>query len=129
MLLQSVEVRRILEVQAVELACARRTVEDIRVLDGVLVRSKDAIEQGRSIASMDYEFHMAIFRSTQNAVFVRMVMPFYLMSRGRREAFFADLEPADGAGEPRGADYGGRHGGLSKAKPEPMPQWDRRFRK
>lgn len=89
-LLQSVEVRRILEVQAVALACARRTDQDLKVLDGVLARSSQAIDQEQSIAGMDYEFHMAIFRSTQNAVFVRMVTPFYLMSRGRREAFFAD---------------------------------------
>lgn len=90
-LLQSVEVRRILEVQAIALACARRTVEDLRVLEGALERSRASIDQSQSIAVQDYEFHMAIFRSTHNAVLVRMVTPFYLMSRGRRETFFSDL--------------------------------------
>lgn len=106
-LLQSVEVRRILEVQAIALACARRTDEDLKVLDDILARSRDAIGQGRSIAALDYEFHMAIFRSTQNAVFVRMVTPFYLMSRGRREAFFADLR--------HGTDSHGQHVTLVEA--------------
>jgi DNA-binding FadR family transcriptional regulator len=89
-LLQSVEVRRILEVQAVSLACARRTDADLAALDDIIARSEQALANAQSIADLDYEFHMAIFRSTQNAVFVRMVTPFYLMSRSRRDAFFAD---------------------------------------
>ncbi len=88
-LLQSVEVRRILEVQAVAMACARRTDADLLALDDILARSAAALAADRSIADLDYEFHMALFRSTQNAVFVRMVTPFYLMSRVRRDAFFA----------------------------------------
>lgn len=88
-LLQSVEVRRILEVQAVAMACARRTEADLESLDGILARSAEALATNLSIADLDYEFHMAIFRSTQNTVFVRMVTPFYLMSRVRRDAFFA----------------------------------------
>lgn len=88
--LQSVEVRRLLEVQAVALACVRRTDTDLAALDDILARSAAAVAAESSIAELDYDFHMAIFRSTQNAVFVRMVTPFYLMSRARRDSFFAD---------------------------------------
>lgn len=88
-LLQSVEVRRIVEVQAIALACARRTDADLAAMDTILARSAAALADGQSIAELDYEFHMAIFRSTQNAVFVQMVTPFYLMSRTRRAHFFA----------------------------------------
>ncbi len=93
-LLQSTEVRRILEVQAIALACARRTEGDLQALDAILTRSEEALAAGLSIAELDYEFHMAVFRSTKNTVFVRMVTPFYLMSRGRRDAFFADKRHA-----------------------------------
>ncbi len=92
--LQSVEVRRILEVQAVAMACERRTEADLLALDDILARSAAALAGDRSIAELDYEFHMAIFRSTQNAVFVRMVTPFYLISRTRRDAFFAQKRHA-----------------------------------
>jgi GntR family transcriptional regulator, transcriptional repressor for pyruvate dehydrogenase complex len=84
----SLEVRRLIEVQAVQLACARRSDADLARLDEILAASTAAIKEGRSIAAQDYDFHMAIFRATQNDILVRVVKPFYLMSRQRREKFF-----------------------------------------
>lgn len=87
---ESMEVRRILEVQAIRLACERRAHSDIEALERVLAATETEIAAGRPIADMDYQFHMTIFRATQNMIFVRMVNPFYLLSRSRRQAFFED---------------------------------------
>ena len=87
---ECMEVRRILEVQAIRMACDRRTASDIAALGRVLARTEEEIAAGRSIADMDYQFHMTIFRATQNTIFVRVVNPFYLLSRTRRQAFFQD---------------------------------------
>ena len=89
-IVECMEVRKILEVQAIQLACERRTDADLAALKLVLANSQAAIDAGLSIADLDLEFHMAIFRAGQNDVFVRVVTPFYLMSRQRRDAFFAD---------------------------------------
>jgi GntR family transcriptional repressor for pyruvate dehydrogenase complex len=89
-IVECMEVRKILEVQAMQLACERRTDADLAALKLILANSQAAIDAGLSIADLDLEFHMAIFRAGQNDVFVRVVTPFYLMSRQRRDAFFAD---------------------------------------
>jgi DNA-binding FadR family transcriptional regulator len=91
---ESMEVRRILEVQAIRLACERRADTDLESLDGVLAATEAEIGAVRMIADLDYHFHMAIFRATQNMIFVRVVNPFYLLSRSRRDAFFQDAERA-----------------------------------
>lgn len=91
---ECMEVRRVLEVQAIRLACARRTAEDLAALNRVLAATEAEIAAERSMADMDYQFHMSIFRATQNMIFVRVVNPFYLLSRSRRQAFFQDTERA-----------------------------------
>ena len=85
------EVRRLLEVQAIRLACDRRTDADLDALDGVLVTTEAEIAARRPIAEQDYRFHMMIFRATQNTILVRVVNPFYLLSRNRRRNFFKDV--------------------------------------
>ncbi len=89
-LVEAMEVRKILELQAIALACERRTEADLAALRSILARSETALAAGQSIADLDHEFHMAIFRATQNDIFLRVVTPFYLMSRQRRNAFFAE---------------------------------------
>lgn len=93
-LVECMEVRKILEVQAVAIACDRRSDADLASLRGILERSETALAEGTSIADLDHAFHMAIFRATQNDIFLRVVTPFYLMSRQRRNAFFADSRHA-----------------------------------
>lgn len=90
-LVECMEVRKILELQAVAIACERRTDSDLAALRSILARSEAALATGVSIADLDHEFHMAIFRATQNDIFLRVVTPFYLMSRQRRNAFFAEI--------------------------------------
>jgi GntR family transcriptional regulator, transcriptional repressor for pyruvate dehydrogenase complex len=87
-----VEVRRIIEVQAVALACERRTDEDLRRLDATLATFWNGEGFAERASEYDYEFHMAIFRATHNDVLVRIVNPFYIMSKERRLVFFADQQ-------------------------------------
>jgi DNA-binding FadR family transcriptional regulator len=89
---ESLEVRRILEVKAVKMACDRRTQEDIDSLRAVLAASQKAIDEGRSIATLDYEFHLAIFKATRNNILVRIVRPFYTILMDPRKAFFKNPE-------------------------------------
>ncbi len=80
-IMECMEVRKILELHVIQLACERRTEAELSVLRLILNRSQAAIDAGQSIASLDYEFHMAIFHAAQNEILVRVVTPFYLMSR------------------------------------------------
>jgi GntR family transcriptional regulator, transcriptional repressor for pyruvate dehydrogenase complex len=91
---QSVELRRILEVQAIALACTRRTQEDLDRIGQVIGDSAAAIKRGDSLADLDAEFHKAIVAATKNDVLLRFVNVFYLMSRKRRDVFFANREQA-----------------------------------
>jgi DNA-binding FadR family transcriptional regulator len=90
--IQAVELRRLLETQAVRLACERRTDEDLEHLSGIVKRCVAARGNGEKLASLDAEFHLAIVAATQNDVFVRFVNVFYLMSRKRREVYFSSDE-------------------------------------
>ena len=85
---QSVELRRIMEVEALRLACERRTASDLERLEAILARSEQSIRKGRSLAKLDPEFHKAIVAATQNDVFLRVVNVFYLMSHKRRAIYF-----------------------------------------
>jgi len=85
------EARKLIEVQAIRLACARRSEQDLLDIKNVLDRFRDCIEQGDgNAAELDYEFHMLIFKATGNTVLMQMVNPFYVMTSQRRAAFFAD---------------------------------------
>jgi GntR family transcriptional regulator, transcriptional repressor for pyruvate dehydrogenase complex len=84
------EVRRILEVQAVRLACVRRTPDDLRHLEDILNRTAKQISKKRSIAKEDEEFHLAVFAATKNDILLRVVKSFYEMSRQRRRVYFQD---------------------------------------
>jgi DNA-binding FadR family transcriptional regulator len=85
---QCIEVRRLIEVQAIALACSRRTDDDLSLLEENLSASEEA--RGSEYAEYDNDFHLSILRATHNGVLVRAVTPFYIMSRARRSAFFAD---------------------------------------
>lgn len=85
------EARKLIEVQAIRLACARRTDKDLAEIKEALDRFRACIEQdGGNAADLDYEFHMLIFKATGNMVLMQMVNPFYVMTSQRRAVFFAD---------------------------------------
>ena len=87
---QSVELRSVLESEAMRLACVRRTQDDLDRLTQILRESEAAIERGETLAELDAEFHKAIVAATQNHVMLRFINVFYLMSRKRREVYFHD---------------------------------------
>lgn len=88
----SIEVRRIIEVQAIALACERRTDANLdrlhRILDGYDPATADAV----SASAYDAAFHLGLIACAGNEILVRLVQPFYLMSRPRREAYFVDSD-------------------------------------
>jgi GntR family transcriptional regulator, transcriptional repressor for pyruvate dehydrogenase complex len=85
-----IEVRRIIEVQAIALACERRREEDIERLKQTLARFRDHENFSSAAPRYDLDYHMNIFRATGNDVLVRLMTPFYIMARKRREVFFKD---------------------------------------
>ena len=91
MVVSSTEVRQILEVHAVELACQRRSEADLSELRSVLERTRACLKDEQSIIDLDESFHLGIVAATQNPVFVQIVHAFYRLSRPRREVYFSDL--------------------------------------
>ncbi|MEP7294656.1 MAG: FadR/GntR family transcriptional regulator [Burkholderiales bacterium] len=88
---QSVELRSVLESEAMKLACLRRTDDDLERLQEILRDSEAAMQRGETLAEHDALFHKAIVAATKNDVLLRFINVFYLMSRKRREVYF--LEP------------------------------------
>ena len=87
---QSVELRSVLESEAMRLACLRRTQQDLDRLTQLLAASAAAIERGETLAELDADFHKAIVAATKNDVLLRFINVFYLMSRKRRQTYFLD---------------------------------------
>ncbi len=87
---QSVELRSVLEYEAMRLACMRRTQDDLDLLQHILRDSARAIEQGETLAELDALFHKAIVAATKNDVLLRFINVFYRMSRKRRELYFEE---------------------------------------
>jgi GntR family transcriptional repressor for pyruvate dehydrogenase complex len=85
---QSVELRSVLESEALRLACLRRKPADLQRLQQVLQQSQAAIDAGGTLADLDAEFHKAIVAATHNDVLLRFINVFYLISRKRRGVFF-----------------------------------------
>lgn len=89
-----VELRRILELQAVRLAAERRGAADLARIDQVLAESARVIAAGENLADQDAAFHLAVVEAAGNHVFLRVVNSFYLLSRARRRHYFADGQRA-----------------------------------
>ena len=89
-ILQSMEVRHLLELQAVQLACQRRSVADVETMRAILDEQDSRVKRGLNIADQDKAFHMAIIAATQNDVFVQIVNAFYRLSSARRKLYFSD---------------------------------------
>lgn len=85
-----VELRRILEIQAVRMAAERRHPENVDHLDSILAAGDRLIAARENLADNDAAFHLAMTETTGNHVFLRVVNAFYLMSRNRRRHYFAD---------------------------------------
>jgi DNA-binding FadR family transcriptional regulator len=89
---EALEARRLLDVQAIQIACQRRTQEDLDTMEAILASSQRAIDGHQPIDRLDEEFHLMIFRATHNSVIVRLVRPFYFITQRSRRLFFEDRE-------------------------------------
>ncbi|HWL29259.1 MAG TPA: FadR/GntR family transcriptional regulator [Burkholderiaceae bacterium] len=97
-LAEALEVRRIIETQAILLACERRTDEDLKLAESIVERFDQAVTDG-NVGDLDFEFHMAIFKAAHNTVLTQLVTPFYIMSAARRAIFFSDPERCKNSNE------------------------------
>lgn len=71
--LELLEIRKILEVQAVGMAAERAEAEDIRELSAALDRLQDDLNSPTSDGSSDHRFHYAITRATKNKIMIRLM--------------------------------------------------------
>ncbi len=87
---QAVEVRRIVELQGIRLACERRTDADLRKMWDVLSRSQTELFNGGTLELLDPEFHLALLACTQNQMLMQIANVYYMISRNRRQVYFRD---------------------------------------
>lgn len=89
---EAVEVRKIHEVKAAELAASRATDENFERLRDVLRRSEERIVVGEGLDQLDQEFHLEIVRATQNTIFLNICTSFYALSHSRLQVYFRSPE-------------------------------------
>jgi DNA-binding FadR family transcriptional regulator len=89
---EAVELRKIHEIKAAELACSRATEENFERLREILKESEEAIARGEPLAKEDRDFHLEIVRATKNNVFYRVCSVYYSMGAVRLPIYFSDPE-------------------------------------
>lgn len=89
---EAVEVRKIHEIKAAELAAERATEENYANLERTLAASEERIGAGKGLAQLDHDFHLEIVRATQNEVFYNLCTTFYVLSEKRLSLYFQDTE-------------------------------------
>lgn len=89
---EAVELRKIHEIKAAELACSRATEDNYERLREILKESEERIARGESIHKEDKDFHLEIVRATKNSVFYQVCSVYYVMGEGRLPVYFGDPE-------------------------------------
>lgn len=89
---EAVEVRKIHEIKAAELAASRATEDNFARLRDVLSRSEDRLKSGEGLDQLDQEFHLEIVRATQNTIFLNICTSFYALSHNRLKVYFRSPE-------------------------------------
>ena len=87
---QAAEVRRIVELQGIRLACERRTDDDLKTLWDVLSRCERTLLDGGTIEQLDAEFHLAVLSCTHNQMLVQVANVYFMTSKQWRHVFFLD---------------------------------------
>ena len=87
---ESVELRKIHEIKAAELACARATEDNFEQLRKILQVSEQKLAAGEGLARQDRDFHLEIVRATQNSVFHKVCSVYYIMGEQRLPIYFSD---------------------------------------
>lgn len=84
-LLHAIEVRGILEVEAIALAAERHTSDDLLEMERILSKIERALSSGRDPLGHGPAFHTALAAATHNPVLTEIIKPFIeLMARGAR---------------------------------------------
>ena len=91
---ETVELRKIHEIKAAELASSRATEDNFDRLRGILERSETRLASGQHLGEEDRDFHLEIVRATQNTVFYNVCSVYYAMGVRRLPIYFSD--PARG---------------------------------
>jgi DNA-binding FadR family transcriptional regulator len=89
---ETVELRKIHEIKAAELACSRATEENFERLREILSQSEQRIQAGEGLAREDRDFHLEIVRATKNSVFYKVCSVYYVMGEQRLPIYFGDPE-------------------------------------
>jgi len=89
---ETVELRKIHEIKAAELACTRATEENFERLREILRESEAQLERGEGLARQDRDFHLEIVRATQNSVFHKVCSVYYVLGEQRLPIYFSDVE-------------------------------------
>jgi len=89
---ETVELRKIHEIKAAELACSRATEENFEALREILRVSEERVAAGEPMHEEDKDFHLEIVRATQNSVFYRVCSVYYVMGEARLPIYFNDPE-------------------------------------
>ncbi|RXT04789.1 FadR/GntR family transcriptional regulator [Ammoniphilus sp. CFH 90114] len=79
------EMRMILELDAVRLACTRANDKYIQIMEQSILDAEDKIRSGLSPVEEDFEFHRAIARASRNSVLQRIWIPIIEYSKTIRE--------------------------------------------
>ncbi|MCK9912107.1 FCD domain-containing protein, partial [Microbacteriaceae bacterium K1510] len=79
-----VEMREILELEAVRLACKRATAKHFEELEKILAQTAERVEKGEIPTEEDYLFHRIICRSSRNSILHRIWAPLVEYSAGVR---------------------------------------------
>lgn len=91
---ETVELRKIHEIKAAELACARATEENFARLREILKASEARLKAGEGLSREDRDFHLEIVRATKNSVFHKVCSVYYVMSEQRLPIYFGEAERA-----------------------------------
>jgi GntR family transcriptional regulator, transcriptional repressor for pyruvate dehydrogenase complex len=92
-----VEMRKLLEIDAVRLACERAGERHFAEMEKIINQAEQKIKEGGIAAEEDYLFHRAICRSSRNSVLHRIWVPVVEYSKPTRE------ESLSRAGRPENA--------------------------
>jgi GntR family transcriptional repressor for pyruvate dehydrogenase complex len=87
---EAVEVRKIHEIKAAEMAAERATEENFATLEGILAESERRLKAGEALSKLDHDFHLEIVRATQNEVFYNLCTTFYILSEKRLSIYFRE---------------------------------------
>jgi GntR family transcriptional repressor for pyruvate dehydrogenase complex len=81
-----IEMRKILEIDAVRLACQRANERHFAEMERLIVQGEEKIREGKVPMEEDYLFHRAICRASRNSVLHRIWVPLVEYSKTVRES-------------------------------------------